>query len=237
MNDGVAIVSGGLDSVTMLHHLVSKGAEPWVLSFNYGQRHATELEYAQLAAERFNLSWTCIDITDVGQLLSIDPTSSLVNRNVPVPEGHYSDETMRATVVPNRNMMMLSIATSVCIALRGQYVAAGPHNGDAAIYPDCRPGFFELLQEAIYSANQGFLPKGWHFLTPFIYWTKSDIAQEAKRLQVPVELTWSCYLGGTYHCGRCGTCVERLEAMHRAGIEDPTRYMDENYWRTVGTDV
>lgn len=232
-HDGVAIVSGGLDSVTLLHHLDAQGFTPWVLSFNYGQRHVKEIEFARDAAERLNFSWTLIDLTDVGQLLSLDPTSSLVNKNVDVPHGHYSAESMKATVVPNRNMTMLSIATSVCIALRGNYVAAAPHNGDAAIYPDCRPVFFHLLEDTIRRANEGFLNTSWHFMIPFIHWSKDDIAHEAKRLGVPVEKTWSCYEGGSMHCGRCGTCVERLEAMHNAGIDDQTEYADNTWWASV----
>jgi len=227
---GVAIVSGGLDSVTMLHHLHENGATPQVLSFDYNQKHAKELGFAQLAAERLNLPWSLIDLSSVGELMAASG-SSLVNNSVDVPEGHYADDTMKATVVPNRNMMMAAIATSVCIAQDGYWVAAGPHNGDAAIYPDCRPVFWHSLEDTIRIANKGFLPHGWHFKLPFIYWSKNDIALEAKRLNVPVELTWSCYKGGTKHCGRCGTCVERLEAMNHAGINDPTPYEDAEFWK------
>jgi 7-cyano-7-deazaguanine synthase len=226
---GVAIVSGGLDSVTMLHHLHEQGAKPHVLSFDYSQKHAKELGFAQLAAERLGLPWTLIDLSSVGELLS-GASSSLVNDNVPVPEGHYAADTMKATVVPNRNMMMTSIAAAVCIAQDGYWVAAGPHNGDAAIYPDCRPVFWHSLEDSIRRANEGFLVVGWHLRLPFLYWSKDDIAREAKRLGVPVEQTWSCYKGGDKHCGRCGTCVERLEAMKLAGITDKTEYEDEGFW-------
>lgn len=232
-HDGVAIISGGLDSVTMLEFLVKRqDKRPWCLSFYYGQRHAKEVSFANQAAERHNLAWTLVDLDDVGQLLSMDPSSSLVNNSVPVPHGHYSAETMKGTVVPNRNMMMLSIATSVCIAIRGSYVATGPHNGDAAIYPDCRPLFLQSFEETVRRGNVGFLQPDWSLETPFIHWSKTDIAREAKRLNVPVELTWSCYEGDDIHCGRCGTCVERMEALHAAGFTlKSTDYKDLFFWK------
>jgi 7-cyano-7-deazaguanine synthase len=228
--NGVAIVSGGLDSVTLLHHLVEKmGAQPHVVSFNYAQRHIKEINYAQLAAERFGLHWSLIDLIDVGNEMRT-AESSLVNPELAVPEGHYSDDNMRQTVVPNRNMVMASIATSICIAEEGGWIAAGPHNGDAAVYPDCRPVFWKALEEAIRQGNATFLDPEWEIKLPFIHWTKTDIANEAKRLGVPIEQTWSCYKGGDIHCGRCGTCVERLEALHEAGVTDLTQYADTEFW-------
>jgi 7-cyano-7-deazaguanine synthase len=234
--NGVAIVSGGLDSVTLLHHLVEKmGAHPHVVSFDYGQRHKKELAYAQKAAMRFGLTWSLIDLGSVGKLLA--NSSSLVpgpegTLPMAVPEGHYSDETMRLTVVPNRNMVMASIATSICIAEFGNWIAAGPHNGDAAVYPDCRPVFWHVLEDTIRTGNSGgFLQAGWEIKLPFIHWTKTDIAHEAKRLGVPVEETWSCYKGEEIHCGRCGTCVERLEALDEAKVDDKTPYADTTFWK------
>jgi 7-cyano-7-deazaguanine synthase len=228
--NGVAIVSGGLDSVTLLHHLVEKmEARPHVISFNYAQRHVKELNYAHLAAERFSLHWSLIDLIDVGNEMRT-AESSLVNPELAVPEGHYSNDNMRQTVVPNRNMVMASIATSICIAEEGGWIAAGPHNGDAAVYPDCRPVFWKALEEAIRQGNATFLDPEWEIKLPFIHWTKTDIAREAKRLGVPIEQTWSCYKGGNIHCGRCGTCVERLEALHEAGVTDLTQYADTEFW-------
>jgi 7-cyano-7-deazaguanine synthase len=228
---GVAIVSGGLDSVTMLHHLVEKmDTRPHVLTFNYAQRHVKEVQYAQEAANRFGLDWTMIDLIDFGHALR-SSGSSLVNSDVDVPEGHYAHDTMKATVVPNRNMIMASIAAGICIAEGGTYVAAAPHNGDAAIYPDCRPVFWHLLEDVIRRANEGFVDISFRFQLPFIHWTKTDIAHEAKRLNVPVERTWSCYKGEEKHCGRCGTCVERLEALHDAKVIDKTEYEDAEFWK------
>jgi 7-cyano-7-deazaguanine synthase len=231
MNDGVAIVSGGLDSVTMLYHLAKQGYRPQVLTFNYGQRHIKEVQYASQAAETLGFDWTQIDLLEFGYALQ-DSSSSLLNPLIDVPEGHYEEESMKATVVPNRNMVMASIAAGVCIAHNGHYVAVAPHNGDAAIYPDCRPVFWELLGDVIRRGNDGFIKQDWKFLLPFIFKTKTEIAFLAKRLDVPVHLTWSCYNGRNVHCGRCGTCVERLEALHAAKINDLTEYADPDFWKS-----
>jgi 7-cyano-7-deazaguanine synthase len=234
MSDGIAVVSGGLDSVTLLYHLVAMGYNPDVISFNYLQRHRKELDYAQAAAERLNLRWDCIDIGRVGEALAEGGSALVDIAHSEVPEGHYAEENMKQTVVPNRNAIMATIATGVCVARGGQYVALAPHNGDAAIYPDCRPAFWREFEAAMKLANEGFVPREWGLLTPFIKMSKTDIASVAMRLQVPLALTWSCYKGDKIHCGRCGTCVERLEAIHDSGafVYDETAYEDENYWRT-----
>jgi len=236
MTTGVAIVSGGLDSVTMLHYLVSTNYRPHVVSFDYGQRHVKELQFAEMAAERFGLPWSLIGLNDFGDAIR-DSKSSLVNEKVKVPEGHYAHETMKLTIVPNRNMIMTAIAVGVCIAEDGHYVAAAPHNGDAAIYPDCRPSFWNLLRDTIRVANLDVIRDDWSFVLPFLDKTKAEIAFEAKRLDVPVHLTWSCYNGRKHHCGRCGTCVERLEALAEAHVPDQTIYEDTEYWRTAVASV
>jgi 7-cyano-7-deazaguanine synthase len=168
-------------------------------------------------------------VTDFGYHIS-GAQSSLVNGDVHVPDGAYDSESMKATVVPNRNMVMLSMATAICIAQEGSFVATGVHAGDHAIYPDCRPDFIMKFQAAALSANDGFIDSNFEVLTPFIVKTKTDIARLAQELEVPISRTWSCYKGGMFHCGRCGTCVERLEALHDAGVEDETVYMDKYYW-------
>ena len=230
--DGVAIVSGGLDSVTLLHHLVDTGHQPHVMSFYYGQRHSKELEFARLAAEHFSLPWSMIDLDTVANILN-DSGSALVNTRVEVPEGKYDSENMKVTVVPNRNMMMASIAASISIAEGGYYIATAVHNGDAAIYPDCRPEFWRRFEKTVKAGNLGFADMDWHVETPFIQMSKADIAQRAAELNVPLDQTWSCYKGGNIHCGRCGTCVERLEAIDAIDVVDLTEYEDKDYWRTV----
>lgn len=238
----VPIISGGLDSVTMLYYLEDHGFDiVRVVSFNYGQRHARELEYAKLNADRFDLPHTVIDLSKSGLVEVLSKSSSvLVNMDTEVPEGHYAEQNMKATVVPNRNMMMLSIAGSIAVAEGAAQVAAAMHSGDHFIYPDCRPAFIDLLSEAMFVGNIGFGHKdGLGLLTPFINISKTDIAVEGVSLKVPFEDTWSCYKGGEIHCGKCGTCCERLEAISGAeaflGAEDydQTVYEDKTYWRGV----
>lgn len=232
MVDGIAIVSGGLDSVTMLYKLVFQdNKRPVVLSFDYGQRHVRELDSASQICNLLGLEHEVIGLNDFGNIISMG-VSSLVNKHKPIPEGRYDDESMKSTVVPNRNMVMLSIATGVCIALKGKYIATAVHAGDHAIYPDCRPSFLIALEQTLKLANTGFIDMDFHIEAPFLNKTKTDIAVLAQILDVPIEKTWSCYKGGQYHCGRCGTCVERLEAIHEAGIEDLTPYTDAEFWKT-----
>jgi 7-cyano-7-deazaguanine synthase len=133
---------------------------------------------------------------------------------------------MRATVVPNRNAIMLSIATGVAVAENADLVATGVHGGDHYIYPDCRPDFFYPLNEAFIAGTAGHAVNGFHLEAPFINIDKTEIAKLGAKLNVPYELTWSCYKGGNTHCGRCGTCVERIEAFTDAGVNDPTVYTD-----------
>lgn len=230
--DGVAIVSGGLDSVTMLYHMIDNGHQPYVMSFYYGQRHAKELEFAETAAETFSLPWTMVDLSSIANILN-DSGSSLVNTRIKVPEGKYDAENMKSTVVPNRNMMMASLAASVSIAFDGLYISTAVHNGDAAIYPDCRPAFWSKFEATVKKGNLGFANMDWHVEAPFLYKSKTDIVRRAGELNVPLNMTWSCYKGEDIHCGRCGTCVERLEAVDKAGVEDATEYMDTEFWRTA----
>jgi 7-cyano-7-deazaguanine synthase len=141
-----------------------------------------------------------------------------------VPEGHYADENMKATVVPNRNAIMLSIAWGIAVSAGAWRVGYGAHAGDHPIYPDCRPEFTEALEKALVIGNEGFIPPGMHIWTPWLGSPKSYIVKCGRRLRVPFEDTWSCYKGGALHCGKCGTCVERQEAFMMAGLNDPTIY-------------
>jgi len=232
MRRGIAIVSGGLDSVTMLYDLVSQGDTLEVVSFNYGQRHVKELTQASMIVSSLGLIHRVIDIPSYGRAIT-HGESSLVDPFTDVPEGSYDDDTMKATVVPNRNMVMLSMAAGVAIASKAQYIATAVHAGDHAIYPDCRSSFISRAQAAIQTGNEGFIDPSFSILVPYLFKTKTDIARRAGALGVPIELTWSCYKGKTVHCGRCGTCVERLEALHDAGVEDKTVYSDTRFWKTA----
>lgn len=213
----VAVVSGGMDSVTLAHHLNAQGHHLHLLSFDYGQRHIRELQCAAACAQRLNADHDIINLTSITAQLK---GSALTDPSVEVPEGHYAAETMKATIVPNRNMMMLSIAAAVAIGMSADGVAMGVHAGDHPIYPDCRPEFFTAASVAVALGTGQQLD----VCTPFIKLTKADIAKLGDDLGVPWHETWSCYVGEAQHCGRCGTCVERAEAFELAGVPDPTPY-------------
>lgn len=217
----VLIVSGGMDSVTLAYRYHQLGYSLVLLSFNYGQRHRKELEYARRCAERLGGVHHVVDLSSITALL---PGSSLTDNAVSVPEGHYAAESMKTTVVPNRNAIMLSIAWAHAVAIGAEVVAFGAHGGDHFIYPDCRPEFFNLLGRAFVSGNSGFGSPTLQLEAPFLQGSKADIAFLGKVLNVPFKDTWSCYKGGDIHCGKCGTCVERKEAFILAGVVDPTEY-------------
>lgn len=220
----VTVVSGGMDSAVLAYNL-AKHYDQTFLSFNYGQRHKKELKYAKAMADKFGCPHQIIDLTSLNRFL----TTSSLTAGVDVPDGHYSEDSMRLTVVPNRNAIMLSIAFSVASSMGAAIVATGVHAGDHAQYPDCRPKFATKFQEMEAASLEGFNTPSLY--TPFIELTKTDIAKIGGMLGVPFEETWSCYKGGEVHCGRCGTDVERIEALHNAGVEDKTVYADPDYWK------
>jgi 7-cyano-7-deazaguanine synthase len=217
----VTTLSGGLDSVTLAHVLAAEGHELIALSYDYGQRHAKEIDFAARCAQRLGAEHHVVDLRSVGALLS---GSALVDAAVDVPEGHYTDASMASTVVANRNAILLSVAVGVAVARGAQAVAAAVHAGDHTVYPDCRPEFVAALEHEAKVANEGFVDPAFAVLAPFLEVGKDEIVRRGAALGVPFEETWSCYVGGAVHCGRCGTCVERIEAFDRAGVEDPTVY-------------
>jgi len=221
----VAIVSGGMDSVTMLYHMYDiVGDAIHVLSFNYGQKHKKELDYVAFHTDKLELPWNVIDLTSVTNLLT---RSALVGKSE-VPEGHYAAENMKQTVVPNRNMMMASIAAAALINNGGYILGLGIHAGDHAIYPDCRVAFAEILEVTLKIANEGFIHPQFTVFAPWLTVPKQEIARVGtERYGIDYSKTWSCYKGGELHCGKCGTCVERKEAFVLADVEDPTKY-EEN---------
>lgn len=218
--DSVAVVSGGMDSVTMLYMLAKNDRHPLVLSFDYGQKHVKELELASWHAARLGLTHRVIRLRDVSGLLG---SSALVGGE-DVPEGHYAAENMKATVVPNRNMMMISIAAAAVINCKGDLLGVGVHAGDHAIYPDCRPEFIYHVEQTLRIANEGFISPLFQLFAPFVQVGKHDIVRFGTELGVDYSKTWSCYKGQDLHCGKCGTCVERKEAFELAKVEDPTEY-------------
>jgi 7-cyano-7-deazaguanine synthase len=217
----VAVVSGGLDSTTMAYSLQAQGYSLIAISFDYGQRHRKELAFAEHMAADLDASWTLIDLHAAG-LTSFLTGSALTDEAVAVPDGHYADESMRITVVPNRNAIMLSIACALAVTRDAGAVAFGAHTGDHFIYPDCRPEFVRAFGAMVNVAVEGLATI--EILAPFLSVTKTDIVKLGAQLQVPFERTWSCYKGGALHCGTCGTCFERREAFALAGVADPTIY-------------
>jgi 7-cyano-7-deazaguanine synthase len=215
----VAIFSGGMDSSTMVYQLLSHGHEVKALGFDYGQRHAVELDAAKKISMQAGIEYETVDLRSLGPVIA--GQSSQVNLEVEVPDGHYTEESMKATVVPNRNMIMLAVAVAHAISLDFDAIAYGAHAGDHTIYPDCRTEFVDAMKTVIGLCDW----KQVELLTPFVDVSKADIAKIGVELKVPFAMTWSCYKGGTTHCGTCGTCVERREAFELAGFEDPTNYL------------
>jgi len=218
----VVIVSGGLDSVTLAHDLARRANAVHLLSFDYGQKHRKELTFAKHAAERLGARWTLIDLqaSGISQLLT---GSALTDNTVSIPDGHYAEETMKVTIVPNRNAVMLAIACAAASSEGADVVGAAVHAGDHFIYPDCRPEFirsFEAMERLAMDMPSLTIE------APFLGKTKAEIVTIGSELGVPFDETWSCYKGGDLHCGTCGTCVERREAFQVAGVTDPTRYLE-----------
>ena len=221
----VAVVSGGLDSTTMAYSLRAQGYSLIAISFDYGQRHRKELAFAEQMAADLDAPWTLIDLHAAG-LTNVLTGSALTDDTVTVPDGHYADESMKITVVPNRNAIMLSIACALAVTREAGAVAFGAHTGDHFIYPDCRPEFVRAFEAMVNIAVEGLASI--EILAPFLSMTKTDIVKLGDELKVPFERTWSCYKGGTLHCGTCGTCVERREAFAQAHVVDPTLYVSES---------
>lgn len=212
----VLIYSGGLDSTVLLYQLLRQGQVVRALSVDYGQKHAREIQAAKEITKEVGVEHRVADLRSITGLLQ----SSLTSAQLDIPQGHYAEENMKATVVPNRNMILLALAAGWAISLKAQSIAYAAHGGDHAVYPDCRDEFADAMAAAIRLAD-------WHsveLVRPFINLKKPDIVRLGHELQVPFAKTWSCYRGEELHCGACGTCIERREAFYKQGIDDPTTY-------------
>jgi len=207
-----------MDSFTLLHLARSRGLKVHALSFNYGQRHVRELEAARAVCQAEGIPHKVIDIRAMSEVMA----GSSLTSEAEVPEGHYEEDSMKSTVVPNRNMILLSLATGYAVTVGAGAVWYGAHGGDHAIYPDCRPEFVEKMDAVCRIAN--YEPVG--IEAPFMALDKGEILAEGLKLGLDYSQTWTCYNGRDKACGRCGSCVERLEAFAAHGLEDPLAYED-----------
>lgn len=215
MKDSVIIVSGGMDSTTLLYDRRDEIA--LAISFDYGSNHnAREIPYAKMHCKRLGIEHITIPLDFMHKYFR----SSLLEGADAIPEGHYADENMKSTVVPFRNGIMLAVAAGVAESRNLTKLLIANHGGDHTIYPDCRPEFISAMDSA---TNAGTYV-GVRVVAPYTNITKGDIARIGKKLGIDYAETWSCYKGGEKHCGKCGTCVERKEALAYAGIEDTTEY-------------
>lgn len=223
MSHAVVVLSGGMDSTVLAYYAAGLHERVDLVSVDYGQRHRTELQFAARTAEKLGAEHDILDLRAVGSKL----TGSALTDDVDVPHGHYAAENMSTTVVPNRNALLISATYAVAVARKASHVLVGVHAGDHHVYPDCRPEFVDAMDVALRIGNEDYADL--KLEAPFVTHSKTDICRLGGRLQVPFEDTWSCYEGGDVHCGRCGTCVERIEAFRDAGVPDPTEYEDAEY--------
>lgn len=225
MTSSLVLLSGGLDSTTLLAAEVERahllGSRLEAVFVDYGQRHIREAKAAVTVAQHYAVRLHELDLRGYGALVN----SALTSEWITVPHGHYSADTMAATVVPGRNATFLAAAAGLAASRTLGRLAVAVHAGDHPVYPDCRPDFVEAMGKALW------LGYSVRVAAPFVGITKADIAAKAAQLRAPIAKTWSCYEGGELHCGRCGTCVERQEAFSLSGTPDPTEYADPEYWK------
>ncbi|MCG7563374.1 MULTISPECIES: 7-cyano-7-deazaguanine synthase QueC [Pseudoalteromonas] len=212
----VVIYSGGMDSYTVLNKALKSGYEVYALSFNYGQRHVKELEVARQACDELGVAHKIVDISAINQLIG----GSSLTDDIEVPEGHYEEESMKSTVVPNRNMILLSLAVGYAVSLKASKVFYGAHSGDHAIYPDCRPEFVKKMDDVCRIANYEEI----EIVCPYLNNSKIEILTDGLKMGLDYSKTWTCYNGREKACGKCGACQERLEAFTLNQASDPLSY-------------
>ena len=213
----IVVYSGGMDSFTLINHAIKEGHEVSAVSFDYGQRHKKELEFALNFCSSKGLNHKLIDISNIRTLLK----GSSLTDNLEVPEGHYEEEAMKNTVVPNRNMIMISLSIAYAISTGSREVWYGAHYGDHSIYPDCRPAFVEAMNSVALLAD--YEPVS--VKAPFINLSKGKILSKGIEMGLDYSQSWTCYKGEDKACGKCGACVERLEAFEENGQRDPIKYL------------
>ncbi|MFT6919424.1 MAG: 7-cyano-7-deazaguanine synthase [Cognaticolwellia sp.] len=212
----VVIFSGGMDSFTVLHRALKDGKEVYALTFDYGQKHVKEIACASKVCQQLGVAHKVIDISSINQLLA----GSSLTDDIDIPEGHYEAESMKSTVVPNRNMILLSLAVGYAVSVEAAQVYYGAHSGDHAIYPDCRPEFVMKMNEVCQIANYQAV----EIFSPYLTNSKSDILTDGLKMGLRYDDTWTCYNGRAQACGKCGACQERLEAFADNNVTDPLAY-------------
>ncbi|RUO31347.1 7-cyano-7-deazaguanine synthase QueC [Aliidiomarina sanyensis] len=212
----VVIYSGGMDSFTVLNRAIADGYRVFALSFHYGQRHSKELEYAANVCENLGINHKVVDIRAINSLLA----GSSLTDDIDVPNAAYATENMTSTVVPNRNMILLSLAIGYAVSIDADEVLYGAHSGDHDIYPDCRPEFVEAMNQVSLIANYKPIP----VRSPYLYQSKNDILADGLSLGLDYSQTWTCYNGRERACGTCSACRERLQAFASLGTHDPLPY-------------
>ncbi|SVA20612.1 uncharacterized protein METZ01_LOCUS73466 [marine metagenome] len=212
----VVVYSGGMDSFTLINFALKQDHEVSAISFDYGQKHRKELDSATDFCKSRSISLEVSNISGIKPLLK----GSALTDNIEVPRGHYEDQTMKMTVVPNRNMIMISLSIAYAISIDFEEVWYGAHSGDHSIYPDCRPEFLESVNKTSKLANYESI----EIRAPFINLSKSEILSKGLGMNLDYSQTWTCYEGKVQACGKCGACVERLEAFEENNEKDPIEY-------------
>ena len=214
----VVLCSGGMDSVAALYDAAEIHEVTAAISFHYGAKHNDrEIPFAKWHADHLGIPHITVPLAFIGEQFESD----LLQKGGEIPKGHYEEETMKKTVVPFRNGIMLSIAGGFAESKGAHGLVIAAHSGDHAIYPDCREDFLSAMADAIRLGTYARV----EVMRPFVTMTKTEIARRGHDLGVDFSQTWSCYVGGEVQCGECGTCGERREAFLLAGIVDPTSYL------------
>ncbi len=221
MMKAAVLLSGGLDSTTTLAQAIDDGCKVTALSFRYGQRHTKELESAKKVCEHYNVEHVIIDL-NLGSF-----RSALTREEIDVPmdrSGELSKD-IPVTYVPARNIVFLSIAAGLCESIDAERIYIGANAVDYSGYPDCRPEFFEAYEKMLaVGTKTGVEGHPIKIMTPILRSSKADIVRLGKRLNAPLDLTWSCYNGGEKACGHCDSCRLRLKGFKDAGYKDEIEY-------------
>ena len=212
----IVVYSGGLDSFTLLNEAIRSGKDVSALSFDYGQKHNKELHFVEKFCAQESIDSKIVDVSSIKELFQ----GSSLTDEIDIPKGHYEDDSMKSTVVPNRNMILISLALGYAVTKEAEEVWFGAHAGDHAIYPDCRPEFVEKMDAAARIAN--YFPIA--VKAPYIAMSKTEILAIGLNMQLDYGLTWTCYEGKELACGSCGACHERLESFAANNVIDPIKY-------------